>query len=233
ILHEAGHGLYEQGLSAEYFGTPLGTAVSLGIHESQSRLWENHIGRSEAFWERWHPVACEHFPDLKRFTPAQITAAVNRVAPSFIRVKSDQVTYDFHIVLRFEIEQRLVEGHLATKDVPAFWNEQFEQLLGLKVTKDSDGCLQDIHWSMGAFGYFPTYTLGNLNAAQLMHCALQENVGMEAGLRRGEYLPLRSWLGEKIHRQGSRQRPAALIQSVTGEPPNGRHQITYLRSRFC
>jgi carboxypeptidase Taq len=232
ILHEAGHGLYEQGLPQEHYGTPLGAAVSLGIHESQSRLWENHVGRSEAFWEYWHPVACECFPDLKPFSPAQIAAAINRVSPSFIRVKADQVTYDLHIVLRFEIEQRLVEGQLAIKDVPAFWNERFEKLFGLKVTNDSDGCLQDIHWSMGALGYFPTYTLGNLNAAQLMHRALEENPGLDVGLRRGEYQPLRSWLNEKIHRQGSRQPPAALIQSATGELPNSRHQVAHLRARF-
>ncbi len=120
VMHEAGHGLYEQGLAQEHFGTPLGTAVSLGIHESQSRLWENHVGRSAAFWEYWHPVACEFFPDLKRCSPAQVTAAVNRVSPSFIRVEADQVTYDLHIVLRFETEVRLVEGRLGTKEVPAF-----------------------------------------------------------------------------------------------------------------
>jgi len=232
VMHEAGHGLYEQGLAPEHFGTPLGTAVSLGIHESQSRLWENHVGRSAAFWEHWHPVACGYFPDLKRHSPAQITAAVNRVSPSFIRVEADQVTYDLHIVLRFEIEVRLVEGRLGTKEVPAFWNEHFASLLGLKVTKDSDGCLQDIHWSLGAIGYFPTYTLGNLNAAQLMQCAARENPAMETELRRGEYGLLRSWLREKIHRQGSRRLPAALMQWATGEMPASRHQIDYLRRKF-
>ncbi len=126
VLHEAGHGLYEQGLPPADFGTPNGTAVSLAIHESQSRLWENHVGRGSRFWERWHPVACEHFPDLKKFSPAQITAAVNRVSPSFIRVEADQVTYDLHIILRFEIEVKLVEGTLDTADVPADWNEQVE-----------------------------------------------------------------------------------------------------------
>ncbi len=232
VLHEAGHGLYELGLPQDLFGTPLGTAASLGIHESQSRLWENHVGRSAIFWEHWHPIACEHFPELKRFSPAQITAAVNRVAPSFIRVEADQVTYDLHILLRFEVELGLMEDKLKTKDVPAFWNERFEKLLGLKVTKDSDGCLQDIHWSMGSIGYFPTYTLGNINAAQLMHCALGENPAMDADLRRGEYESLRSWLREKIHRQGSRRLPGALMQAVTGELPSSRHQVDYLRKKF-
>jgi len=232
VLHEAGHGLYEQGLEPEHYGTPIGAAVSLGIHESQSRLWENHVGRSAAFWEHWHPVACEHFPELKRYTPAQITSAVNRVAPAFIRVEADQVTYDLHVLLRFEVELDLVEEKLKTKDIPAFWNERFENLLGLKITKDSDGCLQDIHWSMGTIGYFPTYTLGNLNAAQFMHRAIRENPAIEADLRRGEYQSLRSWLREKIHRQGSRQLPGALLRSVTGEILTSQYQIDHLRRKF-
>src|ERR1700722_3554699 len=233
ILHEAGHGMYEQGLVPEDFGTPNGSAVSLGIHESQSRLWENHVGRGPAFWEHWHPVACEHFPGLKKFSPAQITAAVNRVAPSFIRVEADQVTYDLHIILRFEIEVNLVEGTLKTADVPAYWNEQFEKMFGLKVTKDSDGCLQDIHWSIGLFGYFATYTLGNLNAAQLMRRAATENPGLSGELARGEYKPLLSWLREKIHRQGSRHAPRELIRLATGEPTGIRDHVNYLRAKFA
>ncbi|HVV73284.1 MAG TPA: carboxypeptidase M32, partial [Verrucomicrobiae bacterium] len=190
ILHEAGHGLYEQGLPAEHFGTPLGSAVSLGLHESQSRLWENHVGRDPAFWEHWHPVACRHFGDLRNFTPQQVAAAVNRVSPSFIRVEADQVTYDLHIILRFEIELRLIQGDLSVRDVPGFWNEEFEKMLGLKVPRDAEGCLQDIHWSLGDMGYFPTYTLGNLNAAQLMHRARQEQPGLQADLERGQYSSL-------------------------------------------
>ncbi|MDE3067276.1 MAG: carboxypeptidase M32 [Verrucomicrobiota bacterium] len=232
VLHEAGHGLYEQGLAQEHFGTPLGSAVSLGIHESQSRLWENHVGRSAAFWEHWHPVAAEHFPELKKFSPAQITAAVNRVSPSFIRVEADQVTYDLHIVLRFEIELELVEGRLGTADVPAYWNEQFGRLLGLKVTRDADGCLQDIHWAGGAIGYFATYTLGNLNAAQLMRRALQERPELDEELKRGRYQTLRSWLREKIHGQGSRHRAQDLMRLTTGEPTVSLHQIHYLRNKF-
>jgi carboxypeptidase Taq len=232
VLHEAGHGLYEQGLTREDFGTPNGSAVSLAIHESQSRLWENHVGRGPAFWEHWHPVACEHFPGLQKFSPAQITAAVNRVAPSFIRVEADQVTYDLHIILRFEIEVDLVEGKLKTADVPAYWNEQFEKMFGLKVAKDSDGCLQDIHWSIGLIGYFPTYTLGNLNAAQLMRRAAVENPGLSGELARGEYKPLLAWLREKIHRQGSRHAPRELMRLATGEPTGIRDHVDYLRAKF-
>jgi carboxypeptidase Taq len=232
ILHEAGHGLYEQGLVAEQFGAPLGSAASLGIHESQSRLWENHIGRSAAFWEHWHPIACRHFPDLQKFSPAQVTSAVNRVTPSFIRVEADQVTYDLHILLRFDLELKLIEGQLAVKDVPACWNEQFEKLLGLKIANDADGCLQDIHWSSGTIGYFPTYTLGNLNAAQLMRKAALDLPGLETELARANYRPLLDWLREKVHRQGQRFQPQELMQRATGEPTRASHHLEYLRKKF-
>ena len=232
ILHEAGHGLYEQGLPAEHYGTPLGVAASLGIHESQSRLWENHVGRSPAFWEYWHPVACEYFPELKRLAPEQLAAAANRVAPSFIRVEADQVTYDLHILLRFEVETRLLEGQLPVAEVPALWNQEFEKLLGLKVTRDADGCLQDIHWSLGDFGYFPTYTLGNLNAAQLMHRATLDLPGLETDLARGHYRPLLAWLREKVHGHGLRYQPQELMQQATGEPTRANYHLDYLRKKF-
>ncbi|HEY3863625.1 MAG TPA: carboxypeptidase M32 [Verrucomicrobiae bacterium] len=233
VLHEAGHGMYEQGLPHEDFGTPNGSAVSLAIHESQSRLWENHVGRGAAFWEHWHSAACEHFPGLKKFPAAQVSAAVNRVSPSFIRVEADQVTYDLHIILRFEIEVNLVDGALKTKDVPGYWNEQFQKMFGLKVTRDSEGCLQDIHWAIGLIGYFPTYTLGNLNAAQLMRRAAAEVPDFSSHLADGDYKPLRTWLREKIHRQGSRHNPRELIRLATGEPTGIRDHIEYLRGKFA
>jgi carboxypeptidase Taq len=233
VLHEAGHGLYEQGLPSEDFGTPSGTAVSLAIHESQSRLWENYVGRAATFWECWHPIACDHFPGLKKFSPAQITAAVNRVSPSFIRVEADQVTYDLHIILRFEIEVKLVEGTLKTAEVPAYWNEQFKKMFGLSVANDSEGCLQDTHWSIAAIGYFPTYTLGNLNAAQLMRRATAENPGLNSQLARGDYKPLLAWLREKIHRQGSRHTPRELIRLATGKPTGIGDHVEYLRTKFA
>ena len=233
ILHEAGHGLYEQGLRPEHYGTPLGSSVSLGVHESQSRLWENHVGRSPAFWEHWHPVVCRHFPELKRLSPPQLAAAVNRVSPSFIRVEADQVTYDLHILLRFELELKLIEGQLAVADVPACWNEEFEKMLGLKVTKDSDGCLQDIHWSQGTFGYFPTYTLGNLNAAQLMRRAALDVPTLTAELARGEYQGLLGWLREKVHRHGQRHKPQELMLQATGEPTRSNYHVDYLRNKFA
>jgi carboxypeptidase Taq len=232
VLHEVGHGLYDQGLPAEHHGTPLGSAVSMGIHESQSRLWENHVGRSAAFWEHWHPRARVHFPALRQFTPAEITAAVNRVAPSFIRVEADQVTYDLHILLRFELELRLVEGRLAVRDLPGVWNEEFRKLFGLKVPDDARGCLQDIHWSLGAFGYFPTYTLGNLNAAQLMRRATADLPELTPQLREGRYQSLLGWLQEKVHCQGQRHAPSELMRRATGEATEAGHHLACLREKF-
>ena len=233
VLHEAGHGLYEQGLGADHYGTPLGSAASLGIHESQSRLWENHIGRSAAFWEHWYPVVRKHFPALEKFSPAQIFAAVNRVSPSFIRVEADQVTYDLHILLRFELELKLIQGEISVADVPASWNEAFEKMLGLKVTKDAEGCLQDIHWSLGSFGYFPTYTLGNLNAAQLMHQAGRDQPNLASELARGDYGNLLAWLREKVHQPGQRYQPTELMQRATGEPTRSSYHVEYLRKKFA
>lgn len=232
IMHEAGHGLYDQGLPKEHYGTPLGSAVSLGIHESQSRLWENHIGRSPTFWQHWHPLACKYFPDLKRLTPEQVTAAVNHVAPSFIRVEADQVTYDLHIILRFEIEVKLIERQLVIADVPAYWNEQFEKSFRLKVPDDAQGCLQDIHWSIGTIGYFPTYSLGNLNAAQLMRKAHADHPSLEAELARGEYGTLLNWLREKVHRHGMRHHPQELMRLATGEPTSSAAHLKNLKEKF-
>ena len=232
IMHEAGHGIYDQGLPKEHYGTPLGSAVSLGIHESQSRLWENHVGRSASFWKHWHPRACEHFPDLKRFTPEQITAAVNQVKPTFIRVEADQVTYDLHIILRFEIEMKLIERQIDVVDVPACWNEAFEKSFGLKVENDAQGCLQDIHWSLGTIGYFPTYTLGNLNAAQLMRKAQADHPFLEAELARGEYGTLLGWLRDKVHGHGQRHQPQELMRLATGEPTSSAAHLANLREKF-
>jgi carboxypeptidase Taq len=231
ILHEAGHGLYEQGLSEPDYGTPLGKAVSLGIHESQSRLWENHVGRSKSFWRYWHPIACHHFPALRRFSPEQITAAVNRVCLSFIRVEADQVTYDLHIILRFEVERRMIAGDIAVADVPAFWNETFEKMFGLKVPDDAHGCLQDIHWSLGCLGYFPTYTLGNLNAAQMMHAATRAHPELTTEWEQGHYHLLLAWLRRHVHQPGQRHGPQELMRLATGEPTRAAFHLDYLRGK--
>lgn len=232
VMHEAGHGMYEQGLDQAAFGTPAGTAASLGIHESQSRLWENQVGRARSFWEHWLPRAAHYFPALAARTPEEMFAAVNRVAPSFIRVEADQVTYDLHIMLRFDLEQRILAGHIAIEDVPAAWNEEFARSFGLAVPDDAHGCLQDVHWSEGLIGYFPTYTLGNLGAAQLFRRALVEFPDLENGLQAGRYDPLLHWLREKIHRPGQRLLPHELIAAATGEPLRTEHHLAALREKF-
>ena len=232
VMHEAGHGLYDQGLRAEEWGLPAGEAVSLGIHESQSRLWENHVGGSEAFWQHWHPRACHYFPELKRFTPAQVAGSARRVRPSFIRVEADEVTYDQHIILRFELEQALINGDLLVKEVPEAWNERFKKLLGLTVPDDAHGCLQDIHWSMGSLGYFCTYTLGNLNASQLMRAASRALPSLEQDLAAGTYGSLLGWLRTNIHQAGRSCDPPALMERATGETTRAHYHLEYLRAKF-
>src|SRR5713226_9761286 len=194
ILHEAGHGIYEQGLDPEYFGTPAGSAASLGIHESQSRLWENQVGRGRPFWEHFLPSAQQAFPSLRDVKLDDFVFAVNDVRPSFIRVEADEATYNMHIILRFQLEQALVAGELKAADVPGVWNERFKLSFGLNVGTDAEGCLQDIHWSGGGIGYFPTYTLGNLYAAQFMDQARRDLPGLDDDFRRGEFGRLKAWL---------------------------------------
>ena len=231
VMHEAGHGLYEQGLPAEDYGLPSGTAVSLGIHESQSRLWENHIGRSREFWERWLPRAAELFPNLRKLTLERFLLAINRAEFSFIRVEADEATYDLHILLRFSIERRMLNGDLAVNDVPAAWNEEFHSLFGVTPPDDARGCLQDIHWSMGGLGYFPTYTLGNLNAAQLMAAARKQKK-IAQGVADASYAPLLDWLRSKVHRHGSIYLPQDLMRIATGRATRPKWHLDHLRRRF-
>lgn len=233
IMHEAGHGLYEQGLRDDAYGTPLGESVSLGIHESQSRLWENQVGRSRVFWEHWYPLAREVFTHLKYVTLDEFWTIINRVEPTFIRTESDEVTYNLHIILRFEMEQALIEGTLKPSDVPGAWNARFKELFGLDVPSDANGCLQDIHWSMGGFGYFPTYTLGNLNAAQLYRAALAKNSGLEAEIASGHYGTLLDWLRQNVHTHGRRYVPNDLMRHATGEATNAKYFGEYLTKKFA
>jgi carboxypeptidase Taq len=234
ILHEAGHALYEQGLDPVQFGTPLGSAVSLGIHESQSRLWENQVGRSAPFWEHFFPKAREVFPQaLGDVSLHNFVFAINDVRPSFIRVEADEATYNMHIILRFELEQALVRGDLKPADVPGAWDEKFEKSFQLKPPTAALGCLQDIHWSMGGIGYFPTYTLGNLYAAQFMDQARQDLGDLDGDFRRGEFGRLKGWLNEKIHRPGQRYRPTELCRRVTGKPLSHKPLLNYLRNKYA
>ena len=220
-IHEGGHGLYDQGLSHEGFGTPLGEAISLGIHESQSRLWENNVGRSRPFWKHFFPILKESFPrPLKDIDLETFYAAINRVRPSLIRVESDEVTYNLHIMLRFEIERDLIEKDLPVEKLPERWNDIGQSYLGITPTNDSEGILQDIHWAGGAFGYFPTYTLGNLYAAQLFNQAKEEIVDLSARMEKGNLLTLKTWLNDKVHRWGRQYTSDELIRRITGEALN-------------
>ena len=234
ILHETGHGLYSLGLPDEHYGTPMGDSVSLGIHESQSRLWENFVGRGRAFWRHFWPRTQGIFHEaLAGVSLDAFLHAVNDVRRSFIRVEADEVTYNLHVILRFELEQAIFSGDLRPADVPGAWNEKFKALFGLDVPDDASGCLQDVHWSGGAFGYFPTYALGNLYAAQFFRQVRQDIPDLEAGIARGDFAPLLEWLREKIHSQGMRFRAGELVERVTGEPLTHRHLIEYLTEKYA
>ncbi|MFQ5597614.1 MAG: carboxypeptidase M32 [Nitrospiria bacterium] len=232
-IHEGGHGLYDQGLSTEDFGTPLGEPISLGIHESQSRLWENCVGRSRPFWKHFFPILKKIFPKpLKGIDLAQFYTAINRVRPMMIRVEADEVTYNLHIMLRFEIERRLVEEDIEVDTLPELWSAKMEEYLGIRPKADAEGILQDVHWSGGAFGYFPTYTLGNLYAAQFFSQAKKEIPALESRIEKGALLPLKTWLNQKIHRWGKQYPSDALVRKVTGEALNPRYFTDYLYEKF-
>jgi carboxypeptidase Taq len=233
ILHEAGHGLYDQGLRAEQFGLPPGSFVSLGIHESQSRMWENLVGRGRAFWQYFFPAARELFPHaLGDVTLDEFYFAVNDVRPSLIRVEADEATYNLHIVIRFEMEQALIDGDLPVSDLPGVWKEKYRHYLGIEPPNDADGVLQDVHWSAGLVGYFPTYSLGNLYAAQFLQQADKDLGGLDEQFARGEFRPLLDWLITNIHRHGQCYSAAELVQRITGQPLHHQPHIAYLRGKL-
>jgi carboxypeptidase Taq len=226
--------MYEQGLPAEHFGTPLGVACSFGIHESQSRLWENQVGRGRPFWEHFFPRLRQTFAAALADVPLDtFHFAINDVRPSLIRVEADEATYNLHIALRFELELALLSGDLTTAELPGAWNERFRSLFGLEVPDDARGCLQDIHWSFGGIGYFPTYTLGNLYAAQLMNAVRRElGAGLDDEFRRGEFGRLKSWLCEHIYRHGQRFRAGELCRRATGSTLTPEPFLSYLKEKF-
>lgn len=217
-MHEGGHGLYEQGLpKAALFGQPLADAVSLGIHESQSRMWENFVGRSEAFWRWALPASKKPLGNaLKKYRVQDFFRAANTTTPSFIRVEADEGTYNMHVMIRFEIERAIFRGDMKLKDVPAEWNRRYKDYLGVTVPDDRRGCLQDVHWSFALIGYFPTYTLGNLYAAQLWEKINRDIPGLEKNIAKGEFAPLLAWLRKNIHRHGRRYGAGELCRRVTG-----------------
>ena len=233
VIHETGHALYEQGLPVEHFATPLGQAASVGIHESQSRSFENIIGRSRAFWEFWYPKLQARFPDpFARTELDQFLARLTNVTPSFIRVEADEVTYNLHIILRTELERELIEGTLRVRDLPEAWNAKVKQYLGLDVPTPSLGVLQDVHWSCGYFGYFPTYALGNLYAAQFWAAVKRELPDIEESLRQGDASPFLGWMREHVHRYGRQYLPSELLERATGETLNPQYFTRYLSERY-
>jgi carboxypeptidase Taq len=233
-LHEAGHGIYDQGLRADLYGLPPAEAVSLGIHESQSRMWENLVGRSRAFWQHFFPAAQRAFPEaLAGESLDPFYFAINDVRPSLIRVEADEATYNLHILIRFELEQALLADDLRVEDLPAAWNEKYVQYLGIRPGNDADGVLQDIHWAAGLVGYFPTYSLGNLYASQFFAQAEAELGSLAPQFAAGEFQPLGDWLREKIHAHGQCYSAAELVERTTGKPLSHAPMIAHLRNKLA
>lgn len=233
-LHETGHGLYEQRLpKADRMGEPLAEAVSLGIHESQSRLWENFVGRSRPFWVWALPELKREFGEpLNDVDLDEVYGAMNIVRPNLIRVESDEATYNLHIMLRFDLERALLTGNLDVADLPGAWNERIRDDLGLEVPDDRRGCLQDVHWSMGAIGYFPTYTLGNLYAAQFWRALRDQIQDLDEQISKGEFHELLEWLTREIHQHGRRYTAPQLCMRVTGSPLSSDALMEYLEGKL-
>lgn len=233
VLHEVGHALYDQGLDAAAFGTPMGEPVSLGVHESQSRLWENRVGRGRAAWEHFFPIARTLFPGaLGDVSLDEFHFAVNHVARTPIRVEADEVTYNLHTLIRFELERAMIAGDLAAADVPDAWNAGYQRYLGITPASDAEGCLQDTHWSAGLVGYFPAYTLGDVYSAQFFAAAARDVGDLEAAFARGDFSGLLGWLRANVHRHGQRFTAARLVDRATGAPPDHRPLIDFLRRKY-
>lgn len=232
-IHEGGHALYEQGLPATQYGMPLGAAASLSIHESQSRLWENCVGRGLNFWKYFYPKLQAIFPQqLGNTTIQQFYAGMNKVQPSLIRTEADELTYHFHVMIRYEIEKALLVGDIKVADLPSVWNEYYERYLGVKPPTDALGVLQDVHWSHGSFGYFPTYSLGSFYAAQFYRQAVKEISGLEDQIASGNLANLLSWLREKVHRHGRRYRSEELCKQITGTGLDINVFMDYARNKY-
>ncbi len=232
-IHETGHGMYEQGLPLDSLHNALGKAAGMGAHESQSRLWENQVSRSRSFWKHYEPKFREAFPEhLDGISSDDLYLAINSVSKNPIRVDSDEVTYNLHIIIRFEIEKKLFSGELEVKDLPAYWNSQYKELLGISPKNDAEGVLQDVHWSGGAFGYFPSYCLGNMLAAQLWYTASDQLPSIEDDFASGDFSRLLNWLREKVHQHGARYHLMELSQVATGQELSPQALIRYLKERY-
>jgi len=232
-IHETGHGLYEQGLPQADHATPLGQHAGMGMHESQSRMWENQVGRSREFWQRFEPRYRELFPEqLAGFSSEDLYLAINAVEPTFIRVEADEIHYNLHIILRFELEKRLLSGDLAVVDLPQAWGDLCEELLGRRPANDTEGVLQDVHWSGGMFGYFPSYCLGNMIAAQNWAAVQTALPGVVDDFKQGDFSRLLAWLRTNVHTQGRRYPALELVKRVTGEPLSPKRLLDYLEDRY-
>lgn len=232
-LHEGGHALYEQNVADELAETPLGQGTSMGIHESQSRFWENVIGRSREFWNRYFGELQQHFPEqLKDVTAEMFYLAVNRAENSLIRIEADELTYNLHIIIRYEIEKMLFNEGLPVSELPKVWNEKYQTYLGLTPPDDGVGVLQDVHWSGGLFGYFPSYALGNMYAAQIAGTLRKEMPELDALVEAGNFQPIKEWLTDKIYKYGKSRKPAEIIKAVTGEDLNPDYLADYLEQKF-
>jgi carboxypeptidase Taq len=234
VLHEVGHGLYDQGLDPSAYGTPMGEPISLGVHESQSRLWENRVARGRAFWTYAFPIARNIFPDaLGDATADSLHFAVNHVARTPIRTRADEVTYNLHTLVRFELERAMIAGDLAPADVPEAWNDGYRRYLGITPASDAEGCLQDTHWSAGLIGYFPTYTLGDIYSAQLIDAAARDIGSLDAQIAHGDFTALLDWLRTHVHCHGQRYTAAQLVEHATGSPPDHRPLMTWFRNKYA
>lgn len=233
-MHECGHGLYENGVSPALERTLLARGASLGLHESQSRMWENLVGRSLSFWKYFYPKLQQVFPQqFSMIRLEEFYRAINKVQPSFIRVEADEATYNLHIVLRFEIERGMISGEIPLKDLPEVWNSRFHEYLGLDIPNDSLGILQDIHWSMGLIGYFPTYSLGNIISCQIWEKVLDAIPDLYEQFERGQFMALREWLRENLHKHGRKFTPKETLQKVTGKAEiNVEPYLRYLKTKF-
>jgi carboxypeptidase Taq len=232
-MHEYGHGLYTHQLPRELERLPTGGPASLGIHESQSRLWENLVGRSAPFWRRFYPNAQEAFPErLRDVDLDRFVAGINRVQPSLIRIKADEVTYGLHIMLRFELEQDIINGRVALRDLPEVWNARMSEYLGIEVPDDANGVLQDTHWASGLIGYFPTYLLGTVMSVQIWQKALEDLPDLEDEIERGEFASLREWLERNVHRHGRKFLPQEVLEKATGAALNAKPYLAYLRAKY-
>jgi len=232
-IHETGHALYEQGVSTRLLRTPLCNGASMAVHESQSRMWENIVGRSMPFWQYFYPDLQKRFPsqlgnvDLKSFY-----RAINKVSPSLIRTEADEATYNLHIMLRMELEIALIEGSLQVKDLPAAWNDRMKDYLGITPPDDRKGVLQDVHWSGGMIGYFPTYALGNLVSAQLWEVILKAMPDIESQFSKGKFDGLLGWLRTNIHQHGAKFEPQELVKRVTGNTIDPQPYLHYLETKY-